>query len=347
MILRDINNLDIKKGIICKNVKEQKIRIDINKKYIPEAGDAAVFKVMQLGKHTRIQTENGRNTFILPDDLIMGTFGNRYATGQIEGYVPNSYLESYDILGQGGVIGEAKSWHVNYDLIGTTTVELIGYVVNTEGRVINTIKNFQPLLSFDPVSFVNSPKAILSLGTSMDSGKTSSAAFLAHGLKKAGKTVAFIKLTGTAYTKDKNFVQDYGAHATIDFSDFGFPSTYMCDTDLILDLYQSLLNQMLNSVNPDYVIVEIADGLYERETNALLNHAEFKKQFQGAIFSAAGSLSGIAGAKQLEGLGIHVFGISGLVTTSPLLVKEIKQNSKYNVLLMEDLMSEKIMHIIN
>lgn len=347
MVLKDINNLDIKIGIICKNVKEQKIRVDLNKIYIPEAGDVAVFKVIVLGKHTRIQTDSGRNTIILPDDLIMGAFGNRYATSQIEGYVPKSYLESYDILGQGGVIGQAKSWHLNFDLIGTTTVELIGYVVNAEGQVVNTIKNFEPLQSFDPVSFLDSPKVILSLGTSMDSGKTSSAAFLAHGLKKAGKTVAFIKLTGTTYTKDKNFVQDYGAHDAVDFSDFGFPSTYMCDTEVLLDLYQSLLTKVINSVNPDYVIVEIADGLLERETNALLKHTAFIRQFQGAMFSATGSLSGIAGAKQIEDLGINIIGVSGLVTTSPLLVEEIRQNSKYSVLLMEDLMSEKIIHIID
>ncbi|MHB1148739.1 MAG: hypothetical protein ACYC01_14235, partial [Lutibacter sp.] len=154
MKLIDINNLDIKTGIICKNVKEQKIRADIKKTHIPEAGDVAVFRVMTLGKHTRIQTESGRNTVILPDDLIMGAFGNRYATSQIEGYVPKSYLESYDILGQGCVIGQAKSWHLNFDLIGTTTVELIGYVVNTAGQVVNTIKSFEPLESFDPISFL-------------------------------------------------------------------------------------------------------------------------------------------------------------------------------------------------
>ncbi len=347
MKIKDINNLDIKVGIICKSVKEQKIRADINEKHIPIAGDVAIFRVLTLGKHTRIQTESGRNTVILPGDLIMGAFGSRYATSQIEGYVPNSYLESYDILGQGGVIGQAKSWHLNYDLVGTTKVELIGYVVNENGQVVNTIKNFEPLQTFDPISFLDSPKTILSLGTSMDSGKTSSAAFLAYGLKKAGKTVAFIKLTGTTYTKDKNFVEDYGAHDTIDFSDFGFPSTYMCETEVLLDLYQSLLTKMVNSVNPDYVIVEIADGLLERETNALLKHSAFKSQFQGAIFSASGSLSGIAGAKQLEDFGITVIGISGLVTTSPLLVEEIRQNSKYSVLLMEDLMSEKIIHIID
>lgn len=346
MVLKDLNYLDIKKGVICKSVTAQKIRVDINEKYIPAAGDVAVFRVITLGKHTRIQTESGRNTLILPDDLIMGAFGTRYATSQIEGYVPKSYLESYDILGQGGVIGQAISWHLNYELVGTTKVELIGYVVNTDGQVVNTIKNFEPLLTFDPISFLDSPKVILSLGTSMDSGKTSSAAFLAHGLKKAGKTVAFIKLTGTTYTKDKNFVQDYGAHDSIDFSDFGFPSTYMCDTEVLLDLYQSLLAKMVNSVNPDYVIVEIADGLLERETNALLKHSAFKSQFQGTIFSASGSLSGIAGAKKLEDLGINIIGISGLVTTSPLLVDEIRQNSKYNVLLMEDLMSEKIIQII-
>jgi len=345
MVLKDICNFEIKKGIICKNVKDQKIRIDLNKKYIPKAGDVAVFRIMEIGKHTRIQTINGRNTYILPADLIMGAFGNRYATAQLEGYVPTSCLENYDILGQGAVIGQATSWNLKYEDIGPTIVELVGYVANTEGKITNTINIAEPLSSFNPVSFAHLPKVILSLGTSMDSGKTSSAGFLAHGLKKAGKTVSFIKLTGTTYTKDKTFVKDYGAHAVIDFSDFGFPSTYMCNINELLDLYQSLLNKV-STIFTDYVIVEIADGLLERETRALLYHVDFKQQFYGVLFSSTDSLSAIAGAQQLESIGYSVLGLTGLVTTSPLLVKEIQYHSKYKVLLREDLMSGGIINLI-
>jgi len=341
MKTQNLDNWDIKKGIICKNISGDFIRTDINKQYMPKSGDAAVFKVLEIGKHTRIQTTSGRNTFLIPEDLIMCAFGTRYASGQIEGYVPTSYLETYDILGQGGVVGEAKSWHANYDLVGTTTVELVGYITDKSGNVLNSIESSGLLYPFNVTPHTKTPKVILSVGTSMDSGKTSSAAFLAHGIKKAGKIVSFIKLTGTVYTKDKNYVKDYGAHMVADFSDFGFPSTYMCEIDELLDLYQSLLNHV-QSVKPDYVIVEIADGLLERETKALLEDEVFRDQIYGAVFSAADSMSAIAGAKILADLGYNLYAISGLVTTSPLLVNEIKNNSDHRVMFREELMSKEI-----
>ena len=72
---------NIKKTIIAKNIKDFRINEKINKTYIPVAGDLAVFKVIELGKHESIQGENENNTYIFPGDYIMAAFGNRYATG--------------------------------------------------------------------------------------------------------------------------------------------------------------------------------------------------------------------------------------------------------------------------
>lgn len=337
--------LEIKRSIICKNISDSYIRTDINETHIPKAGDIAIFKVLEIGKHTRIQTVSGRNAFLVPNDLIMCAFGNRYATNQIEGYVPKSYLNTYDILGQGGVVGEATSIHKFIDPIGTTKIELVGYIVNQEGVVYNTIEEATPLTKFRTVRSLNQPKIILSLGTSMDSGKTSTAAFLANGLRQNNKKVAYIKLTGTVFTKDKYYVKDHGANIIADFSDFGFPSTYMCDTETILNLYQSLLIQVQEE-NPDYIIVEIADGLLERETKAIINHKKFKNHIYGVLFSAIDSISALMGERCLRDLGYNVLGISGLVTTSPLLVKELRANTNSPVYLQEDLMNKEIINQI-
>jgi len=230
MKLYKINASKIKKTIICKNVDSTLINKDIKKTYKPKAGDVAVFKVKEIGKHTRIQSVGGNNKFILPGDLIMAVFGNRYATEQMEGFVPEEYCTTYHILGQGGAIGVLNSIHTKFEHIGPTSLSLVGYIVDENGLVINTkyLNNlYESILS---VPKITNQKIILSLGTSMDSGKTTSAAFITRGLKLANKKVAFIKLTGTVFTKDKSMVRDYGAKISLDFSDFGFPSTYMCST---------------------------------------------------------------------------------------------------------------------
>jgi len=340
-----INSNRIKKANICKNVNSTTINKEIKKTYVPRAGDVAIFKVKEIGKHTRIQTINGNNKYILPGDLIMAAFGNRYATEQMEGFVPETYQNTYHILGQGGAIGVLKNMHVKFEKIGPTSLSLVGYVVNDDGAVINTKYLNNEEVNHKSIPVNSNPKVILSLGTSMDSGKTTSAAFMARGLKLARKKTAYIKLTGTVYTKDKSMVRDYGAKVSIDFSDFGFPSTYMCSTEELLTLYENLIERV-KPYNPDYILVEIADGLLQRETSALIHEKIFKNKISGVLFSAMDSMSAIAGANILEQLGYNVIGVTGLFTISPLLVNEVRQQSSYNVLLGEDLMSKEIINTL-
>ena len=345
MKITKINSNKIKKAIICKDVKSTLINKDIKKSYIPRAGDVAVFKVKEIGKHTRIQSLGGNNQHILPGDLIMAAFGNRYATGQMEGHIPDTYCSTYHILGQGGAIGVLKSIHKKFELVGPTTLSLVGYVINEIGTIINTKYLNTDTTVYKSIPLNVEPKIILSLGTSMDSGKTTSAAFLARGLKLARKKVAFIKLTGTVFTKDKSLVRDYGAKVSLDFSDFGFPSTYMCSTAELLHLYNNLIEKV-KPYNPDYIIVEIADGLLQRETSALINNKQFMSNVTGALFSSADSMSAISGADMLTNLGCKVIGTTGLFTTSPLLIDEVKQQSNYTVLTGEDLMSKEIINTL-
>lgn len=345
MKLVRINSKRIKKSIICKNVNSTLVNKEIKKTYIPKAGDVAIFKVKEIGKHTRIQSVGGNNRYILPGDLIMGTFGNRYATGQMEGYVPAGYHKEYHILGQGGAIGILESMHSKFELVGPTTLTLVGYVVNEHNEIINT-KNITESINTYRAGFRSKdPKIILSLGTSMDSGKTSTAAFVSRGLKLARKKVAFIKLTGTVYTKDKRLVKDYGAKIAVDFSDYGFPSTYMCSLEEILNLYKKLVNRVRSS-NPDYIIVEIADGLLQRETSALIHNNKFMTTVSGVLFSSGDSMSAVSGADMLSHLRSNVLGLSGLFTASPLLIKEVKEISKYDVFTKEELMSREINSIL-
>lgn len=180
----------------------------------------------------------------------------------------------------------------------------------------------------------------------MDSGKTTSAAFLARGLKTTGKKVAFIKLTGTSFTKDKDFVYDCGADITVDFTDGGFPSTYMCSKEEIKDLYQTLLN-LISHEDPEYIVMEIADGLLQRETDFLLRDKEFMNTIHSMIFSCGDSLGVFYGLQWLEEVGIIPAAICGRFTMSPLLIQEVKAKCSIPVLDINELMSGQFIDLFN
>ena len=326
----------IKKTYICRDVTSEHINFSTDLSYKPKVGDVAIFEVIKLGKHKNMQCETKRNVTILPGDSIMAAFGTRYATEQFEGYVPEDCNRELHILGAGGTVGIIESMHDKFTDIGPTTLKFSGTVTDDQEQVINTKAMYrQQLTKFSGKAAMNT-KVILSVGSSMDSGKTTSAAYLVRGLRKTGHSVAFIKLTGTVYTKDCDLNYDLGANITSDFSDLGFPSTYMCDEQELLDLYESLMKRVL-IVKPDYVVMEIADGLYQRETKMLLNNHHLMDSVYAVLFSAGDSLAAINGINVLHNWGIRPFAISGLLTASPLLIKEVKENSTLPVYTINDL----------
>ena len=328
----------IKKSIICRDIDINQYKIDKEKtfSYIPEMGDVAVFEVISIGKHKQIQADNKLNTLILPGDLIMGAFGTRYATAQFEGYVPTDCRDTFHILGAGGTIGVIHSMHSAF-AGGPTVLKIVGYLMDRKGNVVNTKAIKTKLIPFKGI-LANDANIILSIGSSMDSGKTTTAAYLTRGLKLKGNRVAFIKLTGTVYTKDTDLVYDCGADITADFSDYGFPSTYMCTEQELLDLFESLINRV-SIVEPKYIVIEIADGILQRETKMLLENKRFMSLIDHVIFSSCDSLSALYGLESLKKIGIYPTALSGVLTASPLLIKEVKENTFTPVFTLEQLMN--------
>lgn len=331
------NNMKLKKTLIARDISEYNLREDLNSTYHPIAGDIAIFEIIEIGKHQSVQSDRIRNTAIFPGDYIMAAWADRYATSQYEGYVPTEIHEHYHILGAGGAIGIVKSQNAFLDDIEPTKVKLIGYCCEKDGTVINSKfykKNRHKFMSEVP----KNSKIILSIGSTMDSGKTTTAAFVARGLKTSGKIVAFLKFTGTAYSKDKDFVHDCGADVVFDFSDVGYPSTYMCEKDDLLDVYQSLL-KLTEPFEPDYIVMEIADGIFQRETSFLLKDSAFMKTIHSIVFSSGDSLSAIQGVESLSKIGLKPRVLSGKFTMSPLLIEEVKHYLSLPVLTIDEIMT--------
>lgn len=317
----------IKKSYICRNVKNFAVENNYSQNYKPQIGDVGIFEILEIGKHSSIQSEFIRNYSIFPSDYIMAAFGTRYATEQFEGYLPNNCGEEVHILGAGGTVGVVSSMHSKFDKIGPTKLRMVGTVVDKFGQIINTKSLEANKMCQFTGKIKHLSKVILSVGSSMDSGKTTTAANFVYGLKQEGYKVAFVKLTGTVFTKDCNLNYDMGADIALDFSEYGFPSTFMCSKQELLDIFESLTLTIYENLKPDYIVMEIADGIYQRETKILLQDHDFMNSIYGLIFSAGDSLAALNGTQTLTNWGLNTGFLSGLFTASPLLVKEVMENS--------------------
>ena len=155
----------------------------------------------------------------------------------------------------------------------------------------------------------------------MDSGKTHTAVNLILGLRRDRHRVASIKLTGTATGRDLWKTMDTGACVALDFVDGGHPSTYLCALPELLELHTLLVSHAANR-GADWVVIEIADGLLQRETSALLQSAAFRNTVDAWVFATGDPLGALGGLSTLKGWGIEPVAISGLITMSHLLMRE-------------------------
>jgi hypothetical protein len=333
--------LTIKKALTCKRITNYQINAALATTHTPKAGDVGIFRVVQPNGGY-IMNPDGISSYLFEDDYVMLAFGSRYATNQYEGYVPKSPVTQCQLLGRGGVAGLMTSKNATFK-ITPAQLELVGYATDSDGDVLNTIL-YRELDTFNRYNIA--PKVILSVGTSMDSGKTTSAAWLCGGLAAAGHKVAYIKLTGTAFPKDAALNRDRGAHITADFSDFGFPSTYLMDRPTLLDLYQSLINRVCAEQEVEYVVMEIADGLLQRETLMLLEDADFRSTVYGTLFSAGDSLGVLSGLQFLKSCGLTPFAISGLFTASELLIREVRERIDLPILTLKELLKTETIQLL-
>ena len=279
----------------------------------PQAGDIALAKLEKIGKNATLELANGRRCNLHEGDLLAVVFGNRYATLQFEGYA-HSNGDSCDLLSMGGLCGLVESKHAK--AAEPSKLRLLGSLGDITGSPVN-LRDF----ALASLPQLNRPNVVVVCGTSMDAGKTHSVMSLIMGLRKQGLAVAGIKLTGTATGKDTWNMLDAGACIALDFVDGGFPSTYLSTLDELLHLYDLLISRSA-AAGASWVVVEIADGLLQRETAALLQHPGFAASVDAWIFAAGDPLAAAGGVGVLRNWAIEPLAISGVVSMSPLGMKE-------------------------
>jgi len=224
------------------------------------------------------------------------------------------------LVAGGGIASRARSWHVKISR-GPTQITPIGLLAAADGKRIN-LRDF----ALEPVEAARDhrPTPIAVLGTSMDSGKTQTCVHLVRGLIAGGARVGYAKITGTGAGGDYWALRDAGADPVLDFTDVGMPSTYLLSPEEVENTMVSLIHHVGHH-GVDAMVLEVADGVLQRETAALLSGSAFHQWVGGIVLAAQDSMGAMAGYGWLRQRPTPVLALSGLLTAAPLQIREASE----------------------
>ena len=149
----------------------------------PSPGDLVLAQVDRLGQHSRIELGSGRRAHLFPGDEIILCYGHRYAPDQFEGEMPDN-LAPCHMVAAGGIASSAVSRHAGKK--AATRITPVGLLGDASGRPVNIADHaLAPVAPDGPM-----PLTLAAVGTSMNAGKTTTAAYLIRGLAKAGMKVS-------------------------------------------------------------------------------------------------------------------------------------------------------------
>ena len=292
------------------------------------AGDLILAHVARLGQHRRVQLTSGRPSFMYPGDAVVLACGARYAPDQFEG-IAEIDVDGADLLAGGGCIGRMVAR--NEQIKPATRLIPAARLLDAHGKPIN----------LDQFAFKQTYRAaevplIAVLGTSMNSGKTLATAQLALGLRRTGYKVAALKGTGTGAFGDVNEYSDTGAHLVADFTDAGMVTTFHEPLDRVREGLRRLLHHAA-ARNCDIAVMEIADGLFQRETAQIIADPWFKARISGLVFACGDAVAAAGGVAELSRNGLRPDALTGLLSCSPMAAAEAEAATGVTVLRKSDL----------
>lgn len=304
--------------------QSERVHVDLTSQRPPQSGDLVLAQVVQENHHKRIYTRDMERLRIRAQDYCVGVMGHRYATDIYEAEARS--LDQLALLTTGGLIGNVLSKH--RDVRTATRFKAIGYLCDQDRQPLrlqvsvraHLRKDFQPQIPF-----------YLVVGSGMNAGKTTTMANITRNLTQKGLRVASMKVTGSASHHDQYEYKSAGAAFIRDFSDYGYPSTYLNDIDQLEDLYAQMLSDA-HQEGCDVALMELADGVLQAETEKLLACQLTRKHCRGVILAASCSSSALLGAQMLDHHQLKTLAVTGLVTNSPLYCREFSERHSVKIL---------------
>jgi len=295
----------------------------------PRAGDLVLARIDALGQHDKLQDVHGRRVNLFVGDEIVVAYGNRYAPSQFEAYVPQD-LGPCHLAAGGGIAARVVAANARMD--EPTALTPIGILADAGGVPLSIGG-----AALEPRAVPTTcPPVVAVLGTSMDSGKTTSAAALIRGFARLGLRVGAAKVTGTGASADPFLFRDSGAAEVLDFLDAGFATTFLVDHTTIEKITATLIGHLAER-QVDVIVIEVADGILQRETRLLMESEFSRLTFHGVMFAAADALGAAEGVRWLREQRHRVVAATGIMTASPLARREADEVCKVPVAGIEQL----------
>ena len=313
-----------KRSFVCRHV-DLSAAAGLSRTMAPQSGYVLLAAVNELGHHARLESPEGRRAQLYPGDEILVAYGARYAPDQFEAVVPES-IGPCDLVAGGGIAARVLARHSSVKK--ATSISPLGVLTDAAGEPLE-LRRF--VLPPRALTECRPHQIVAVVGTSMNAGKTTSAASLIRGLVAGGLAVGACKITGTGSGGDIWSMRDAGAAVALDFTDVGYSTTAGAELGQ-LEANAHLLIDRVVAAGVDVVVVEIADGLLQRETAALLSSARTAQRLDAILLAAADSMGAVMGSSWLRGRGLPLRAVTGLLTSSPLATREAQQQLDVEVI---------------
>lgn len=285
----------------------------------PSTGDLVLARIESIGHHKRLHLADGQKRNLFVGDAVIVAYADRYATDQFEALVPRDLRPCHLVAG-GGIAATVVETHTRIRR-GPTKITPLGLIASDpEAPPLNVAAW---ALNPPAVAAQGKTPTIAIVGTSMDSGKTTVAAHLTAGLRRHGWRIGYAKVTGTGAAGDPTLLRDAGANPVLDFTDVGYASTYRLSPRIVESLFTELVGHQ-EAAGVDTIILEIADGLLQKETASLLKSDVFRQLTHGILFAASEAMGAFAGARWLRRNKLPLLGLAGRLTSSPLQRREAR-----------------------
>ena len=241
--------LQAKRSYITRRMEWQNTALELLQGVTPTSGDLVLARIDKLGHHKRLEDPNGRRRYLHVGDEVLLCYAARYATDQFEAVVPEN-LEPCAMVAAGGIAAQCLNRHGSAR--PATCITPLGLVAYAGGVALNLMDFANP-----PSRPLQTPTEVIAvLGTSMNSGKTTTAATLVRHLTLQGKKVGVGKITGTGAGGDRWKYMDAGAHRVLDFSDCGYASTSQLDAACIEAIARQLVAELTHT-GADVIVLEV------------------------------------------------------------------------------------------
>jgi len=295
----------------------------------PTAGDLVLARVAQVGWIARLELTSGRHADLHPGDEVVVAYGACTSPDRGVTVMPPD-LGPCCLVAAGGVAALCPDRCDG--MAPPTRLAPVGLLADSAGRPMNMADLALP----PPPAPKRLPRLVAVAGTATGAGKTACAAHLVRGLRRRGYRVGAAKVTGTAGGGDRWRLADAGAETVLDLGDAGVPSTSGLPTARIEQIFAHLTGHLAGA-GLDTIVVEIAEGLFQREADALLQSPMFRRRCSGLLLAAADTLGAVAGVRHLEALGHRVLAVGGAISAAPQAVREAGLLLEVPVLTAQDL----------